>query len=100
MLEHEDVENIVNESQQKQALYCEEHFIPRNMAMRGVWAVLILGLGLLGTGWGWALNESNIQSKQEVRLDQHDKDIESLQSIHKTMDTVVTLVKQIRSSQK
>lgn len=97
--EHDKLDSIISEHQQKQFFYCEEHFLTNDKAIRSFWACLVGLLVILGAGVGWGLNESNVQAKQEVRLDQNEKDIESLQSIHKTMDTVVTILRQMKNAQ-
>jgi F0F1-type ATP synthase membrane subunit c/vacuolar-type H+-ATPase subunit K len=99
-IEREKIDNMINEHHQKQAMYCEEHFLTADRAFKAFWAFLVIGLGLVGTGVGWALTESNTVSKQQVTVEAMSKEIASLQSIHTTMDTVVTLIRQIRSAQK
>ena len=99
MIDYEKTEEMINDSQQKQYHLCNSTFIPMEKAIKALWAILAVLLVLVGSSVGWALNESNIQSKHEVRIAQNEKDIESLQSIHKTMDTVVNIVKQIRNRQ-
>ena len=99
MEDYEKIGEIIDAHQKKQSQYCEEHFIPMEKAIKALWAILAVLVVLVGSGVGWALNESNVQSKHDVRISQNEKDIESLQSIHKTMDTVVTIVKQIRNKQ-
>jgi hypothetical protein len=97
--DNDRVEEIINEHHQKQAMYCDEHFLTSDRAMRAFWAALLVCLGLMGTGVGWALTQSNTVSKHEVVLEEHAKSIESLQSIHSTMDTVVTILRQMKGKQ-
>jgi hypothetical protein len=96
--DRDELDELLNNRQQKQSLYCEEHFVTVDKAIKAFWAVLIIGLGLIGTGVGWALTTNTTISRHETVISQHDRDISSLQSIHSTMDTVVTLLRQMKNA--
>ena len=94
--DHEKIEETINTNHQKQMQYCEEHFLVKDSAMKAFWSIVVVMLGLIGTGVGWALNENTIVSKNSVSIEQNTKDISDLKGIHMTMDTVVSILRQMK----
>ena len=92
-MEEHEVEGLINEQHQKQALYCEEHFMSNEKATKGAWAACIVLIAIIGSFGGWALTESNAQARTEVKTEQNTKDISSLQTMQHAMDTCVILLK-------
>lgn len=92
-MEEKDVYDIVNSEHQKQALYCEDRFLP---AKKTLWVSLVVLGTIVGAALASFIPLSNTVAGNSVKIDRNTQAIESIHATMFAVDTCVYLLKQLK----
>jgi hypothetical protein len=68
------------------SLHCTEVFLHKSAAMRALWALVGIGLTLLGSSVTWAFTTSAQLSRVATVVERQDEDIKALQATYRSID--------------